>query len=69
MSSRSVLQPTVALSTVEAAYMAVAAAAREALWMHMLLIDLGLADGAPRIFVRQPERIGIGAKTCGVTAV
>jgi hypothetical protein len=45
----SVLQPTVALSTAEAEYMAAAGAAREALWMRKILVDLGVAEGVPRI--------------------
>jgi hypothetical protein len=48
VSWRSVLQPTVALSTAEAEYMAAAAsAAREALWMRKVLGDLGV-EGVPR---------------------
>ena len=49
MSWRSVLQPTVALATAEAEYMAAAGAAREALWLRKLLHDLGVAKDAPRV--------------------
>jgi hypothetical protein len=48
VSWRSFLQPTVALSTAVAEYMAAAAAAREALWMRKVLGDLGV-EGVPRI--------------------
>jgi hypothetical protein len=34
-------QPTVALSTVEAEYMAASNATKEAIWLHVLLEDLG----------------------------
>jgi hypothetical protein len=36
------LQPTVAVSTVEAEYMAAAAAVKEALWLRVLLAELGV---------------------------
>jgi hypothetical protein len=49
VSWRSVLQPTVALSTAEAEYMAAAGAAREALWMRKIWTDLGVVEGVPRI--------------------
>jgi hypothetical protein len=49
VSWRSVLQPTVALSMAEAEYMAAAGAARGALWMRKILVDLGVAEGVPRI--------------------
>jgi hypothetical protein len=39
-------QPTVAVSTTEAEYMAAAAAIKEALWLRKLLIDLRLDPGA-----------------------
>lgn len=39
-------QPTVAVSTTEAEYMAAAAAIKEALWLRKLLIDLQLDPGA-----------------------
>jgi hypothetical protein len=59
VSWRSVLQPTIALSTAEAEYMAAAAAAREALWMHKLLVDLGVADGAPRILCASQSALAL----------
>jgi hypothetical protein len=37
------LQPTVAVSTVEAEYMAAAAAVKEALWLRVLLAELGVS--------------------------
>jgi hypothetical protein len=45
---QSVLQPTMALSTTDAEYMA-AAAIREALWLLKVLIDLGLSKRTVRI--------------------
>lgn len=50
VSWRSVLQPTVALSTAEAEYMAAASAAREALWWRKLCADLGEPAKAPTIY-------------------
>jgi hypothetical protein len=49
VSWRSVLQPTVAVSTVEAEYMTSAAAAREALWLKRLVVDFGLSDAPIQI--------------------
>jgi hypothetical protein len=49
VSWRSVLQPTVALSTAVAEYIAAAGAAREALWMRKVLVDLGVAEEVPCI--------------------
>jgi hypothetical protein len=43
------LQPTVALSTAKAEYMAAAGAAREALWMRKILVDLGVAEVIARV--------------------
>ena len=37
------LQSTVAVSTVEAEYMSAAAAVKEALWLHVLLAELGMS--------------------------
>lgn len=45
VSWRSVLQATVALSTTEAEYMAVAEGVKEALWLWGLLDDLGIEQG------------------------
>jgi len=43
-------QPTVALSTSEAEYMALSSATQEAVWLRRLMADLGLGDtGATRI--------------------
>ena len=39
---RSTLQSTVALSTIEAEYMVVTEAFKEAIWMHGLIHDLGI---------------------------
>lgn len=47
MSWSSKVQPTVALSTAEAEYMAAASAVREALWLRKLLGDLGLICEGP----------------------
>lgn len=44
------LQPTVATSTLEAEYMAAAAAAKEALWLRKLRSDLGMETGTVTIF-------------------
>ena len=49
ISWQSRLQPTVATSTVEAEYMAVAAAVKEALWLRTLLADLGFDARTVRI--------------------
>ena len=40
-------QPTVALSTMEAEYMAVAAATREAIWLRQLISELGIDTVGP----------------------
>jgi hypothetical protein len=40
------LQPTVAVSTTEAEYMAAAAAIKEALWLRTLMLDFGIKIGA-----------------------
>ena len=40
-------QPTVALSTMEAKYMAVAAATREAIWLRQLISELGIDTVGP----------------------
>ncbi len=44
------LQPTVAVSTSEAEYMAAAQAVREALWLRTLLSDFGITAGAMKIY-------------------
>lgn len=44
------LQPTVAVSTSEAEYMAAAKAVREALWLKTLLQDFGITAGAMKIY-------------------
>lgn len=43
------LQPTVAVSTVEAEYMAASAAVKEALWLRMLLCDFGINIGTLQV--------------------
>jgi hypothetical protein len=43
ISWRSMLQPTVALSTAEAEYMVVIEAVKEALWLQGLIVDLGFS--------------------------
>ncbi|MCO5574275.1 hypothetical protein L7F22_028057 [Adiantum nelumboides] len=45
----SCLQPCVALSTIEAEYMAVTEAAKEALWLSWLVGDLVMAGDAPML--------------------
>jgi hypothetical protein len=42
-------QPTVALSSMEAEYMAVSHAAREAIWLRNLLLELGLTSEHPTL--------------------
>jgi hypothetical protein len=44
------LQPTVAVSTAEAEYMAAAHATKEALWLHKLMIDLEREPGTMLIY-------------------
>jgi hypothetical protein len=44
------LQPTVAVSTTEAEYMAAAYAVKEGLWLKKLLLDFGIAVSPIRIF-------------------
>ena len=44
------LQPTVAVSTSEAEYMAAAQAVKEALWLNTLLSDFGIRAGAQKIY-------------------
>ena len=44
------LQPTVAISTSEAEYMASAQAVKEALWLRKLLLDFGVKIGAMKIY-------------------
>lgn len=50
ISWKAVLQPTVALSTTEAEYMAVTEAVKEALWLKGLAVSLGLEDEVPTVF-------------------
>jgi hypothetical protein len=44
------LQPTVAVSTAEAEYMAAAFAVKEALWLRKLLADLGMGTNPVKIY-------------------
>lgn len=50
ISWNSKLQPTVAVSTVEAEYMAASATVKEALWLRMLLAELGYEIGTVSIW-------------------
>jgi hypothetical protein len=59
VSWRSVLQRTIALSMAKAECMAAAAAAREALWMHKLLVDLGVAERVPRILSNSQSALAL----------
>ena len=43
------LQPTVALSTIEAEYMALSEATKEVIWIRQLLADLGYPQRSPTI--------------------
>jgi hypothetical protein len=52
-------QPTVAVSTTEAEYMAAAAAIKEGLWLRKLLLDLQLGSGAINIFIDNQSTIKI----------
>jgi hypothetical protein len=49
VSWRSTLQTTVALSTTEAEYMAVANAIKEAIWLHGLIEDLGILQKSVKV--------------------
>ena len=50
MTWRSKRQSTMAMSTIEAEYMAAAAVAREIIWLHNLLQDLGIGASTLRIY-------------------
>jgi hypothetical protein len=50
ISWKATLQATVALSTTEAEYMAIAEAVKEALWMRGILCELGIAQGVTSVF-------------------
>ena len=50
ISWKATLQATVALSTTEAEYMAIAEAVNEALWMRGILCELGIAQGVTSVF-------------------
>ena len=48
-------QPTVALSSTEAEYMALTVAAKEAIWLRLLMTELGIQNTAPTINVIKGE--------------
>ena len=50
ISWKSTLQSTLALSTTEAEYMAITEAAKEAIWLHGLLRELGIGQEEITIF-------------------
>jgi hypothetical protein len=57
---RSKLQPTVALSSVEAEYMAISLATQEAVWLRLVLEELGFAQGeATRLLVDNQGAIAL----------
>jgi hypothetical protein len=58
VSWQSGLQRTVATSTTEAEYMATCAATREALWMKILFVDLGLPLTCVQMICDNQARIG-----------
>ncbi len=60
MSWSSRLQPSVALSTAEAEYMAAAAATKEALWLRILLKDLECQDETVNIKCDNQGAIQLG---------
>eukprot|EP00170_Pyropia_yezoensis_P001938 contig_8306_g1942 len=64
---RSKVQATVATSTMEAEYIAAAAAAREALWLRKLLDDLHQAPGPPQLMCDNQGAIRL-AQSAGGTA-
>jgi hypothetical protein len=51
-----VLPATVALSTTKAEYMASADATQQAIWLKLLLSDLGIDHSCPVLFKRQLRR-------------
>jgi hypothetical protein len=51
-------QPTVALNTVEAEYMATSTAAREGLWLGRLVRELGVGQGAVDVLVIRSDNTG-----------
>ena len=50
ISWRSMLQPTVALSTTEAEYMAAVECAKEAVWLHCLVNELGVSQDLVKLY-------------------
>lgn len=61
------VQATVATSTMEAEYIAAAAAAREALWLRKLLDDLRQAPGAPQLLCDNQGAIRLAQSAGGTT--
>ena len=62
MSWKSRQQPTVALSTTEGEYMAMSDAAKEALWLKVIVSDLGIKNGSVKLHY---DNMGAGCLSQG----
>jgi hypothetical protein len=62
---KSMVQSTVAMSMIEAEYMAVAEAAKEALWLTWLVKELGIPQGGVRLNC-DSQSVSIWQRTKGI---